>query len=1288
MKNGVIEVFPDFKVCRSKDLMVRGRSFYAVWDDETKLWSTDEYDVQRLVDNELYEYRDKIKDKRDANISVKSMSDFSTGSWTQFQAYVKNLSDNARDLDTSLTFLSDDTTKKDYASMRLPYDMAPGSIESYDTLMNILYEPSERMKFEWCIGAIITGDSQKIQKFLVFFGESGTGKSTVLEILQQIVEGYYTTFEAAAITSRNNAFSTEAFKSNPLVAIQHDGDLSRIEDNSKLNSIVSHEMMTINEKYKAQYSSRLRTFLIMGTNKAVKITDAKSGIVRRLIDVSPTGKLVSAKKYHELFHQIQFEIGAIAQHCKDTYLSMGKNYYNDYVPTTMIHQTDVFFNFVESYFLDFKKADGVRLQDAYSIYKTYCEDALIEYKLPRHKFKEELKSYFETFEEVTRVDGVQVRSYYSGFKASKFDAFKEPIVEEHQPSLTIEDTESIFDELAADYTAQYASSAGTPKRAWSDVKTTLKSIDTSKEHYVKVPLNHIVIDFDITDENGNKDMGKNLEAASKWPTTYSEFSKSGGGIHLHYIYTGPDPEMLSRVYSPGIEVKVYVGDSALRRRLSFCNNVPVQEINSGLPLKEAKVYNQQVAKGEAHIRDMIIRNMQKEFHPGTKSSIDFIHHILEEQYALGVAYDVSDMKQSVFNFAAGSTNQRQAAIRQVMDMKFSSEKSNEELLEEGSGVPFSAMSEDPDLYVFDVEVYKNLFIIVYKNHRTKAKTELINPTATCVAELLQKKLVAFNNRRYDNHILYAASLGYTNMELYNLSQRLIDNDLKNQGFREAYNLSYADLFELASTKQSLKKWQIEMGVTHMEMELPWDEPVDEKDIPRVVLYCGNDVDSTDDLLTYIKPDWDAREILVELSGLTMNHTTQQHAARIIFGTDKNFKDEFEYTMLSDLFPGYKYEFGVSKYRDVVTGEGGYVYAKPGVHRNVFLFDIESQHPTSAILMRIFGKYTQNYSDLKEGRVAIKHKNLDELKTLLGGKLWKFVDGKSDADLDKLSYAMKIVINIVYGMTSAKFDNPFRDARNEDNIVAKRGALFMVELQYELDKRGVDLVHIKTDSIKIANPTQSDVDFVMDFGQKYGYKFVHEATYSVMALVNDAVYIAKVGWAEKEYKIGTWEAVGARFKHPIVYKTLFSKEPITFEDYFETKSVKTAIYLDYNHGLPEENKIMRKEYNKLIKDAKADQQHIKELAEALSKCHNYTHVGKIGQFVPTTNDQINGKLVRKNRDNLTYSNVTGTSDWRWTPVEYAREFLTEKDIDQSYYKYLIDDAVTKIQEVGDYNLLFN
>jgi hypothetical protein len=156
-----------------------------------------------------------------------------------------------------------------------------------------------------------------------------------------------------------------------------------------------------------------------------------------------------------------------------------------------------------------------------------------------------------------------------------------------------------------------------------------------------------------------------------------------------------------------------------------------------------------------------------------------------------------------------------------------------------------------------------------------------------------------------------------------------------------------------------------------------------------------------------------------------------------------------------------------------------------------------------------------------------------------------------------------VINQVYGLTSAKFDNPFRDMRNVDNIVAKRGALFMIDLKRALQEKGVSVVHIKTDSVKIPDATPEIIKFVTEFGAKYGYEFEHEETYDKFCLVNDAVYVAgiqTVPWEEGHPEVH-WTAVGAQFQHPYVFKTLFSGEELIFEDYCEARSVvKGTMYL--------------------------------------------------------------------------------------------------------------------------------
>ena len=703
-KNKSVEVYPEFLIGRSKDIMVRGGKFYAIWDEEAGLWSTDEYDVQKMIDNELNNYIHEHNDEFIGDhVVVKWASSYSSQTWLNFKKYITNLPDNSHQLDERIIFSNTEVKKKDYISRRLDYDLVEGPFDAYNELITTLYDEENRRKIEWAIGAIISGDSKTIQKFIVLYGEAGTGKSTVLNIIQELFHGYYTMFEAKSLTSTSNIFATEAFKSNPLVAIQHDGDLSRIEDNSKLNSIVSHEEMIMNEKYKSAYSMRINCFLFMGTNKPVKITDAKSGIIRRLIDVRPTGQKIPVKRYNALMAQIDFELGAIAYHCLQVYREMGKNYYNSYRPVDMMYKTDTFFNFVEDQYFIFKEQDGISLTQAYAIYKDYCDSSGVEYKLPRYKFREELKDYFYDFKDVYRdEDGKQIRSYYIGFRVDKFKKDFEEVPIKLEPSLVLDKTESLFDELYSSQPAQYANQEGTPNKKWKDVKTTLGSLNTKRLHYVKLPENHIVIDFDLKDENGEKSFEKNIQAASDWPRTYAELSKSGKGVHLHYIYGGNVAE-LSRVYSKDVEIKVFTGDSSLRRKLTKCNDIPIATINSGLPLRERKkgMLDFKAVEDEKHLRDIIKKALAKEVHANTKPNVDFIFKLLTDAYENGMKYDVRDMRPYIMAFCLGSTNNSDYCIKLYSKMKFCSE--DIEMV--------SADSKDPRIIFYDIEVFPNLLLV-------------------------------------------------------------------------------------------------------------------------------------------------------------------------------------------------------------------------------------------------------------------------------------------------------------------------------------------------------------------------------------------------------------------------------------------------------------------------------------------------------------------------------------------------------------------------------------------------
>lgn len=1290
------EIYPIFIIRSSKDLMIRGRDFYAVWDEENGMWSTNEDRLNELIDSELAKYRDEHPELEGARVLWMWNSD--TGSSDRWHKYCqKQVRDNFRALDEKLIFQNDGIHREDYASKRLKYSLEPGNYEAWDELVGTLYSEEERHKIEWAIGSVVTGDSKELQKFLVFYGSAGTGKSTILNVIQMLFDGYYTVFDAKALGSSNDQFALEPFKCNPLVAIQHDGDLSRIEDNTRLNSVVSHEEMVMNEKFHPTYKSTVKAMLFMGTNRPVKITDSKSGIIRRLIDVRPADKKIPIEQYRKLMKSIEFELGAIAWHCREVYRA-DPYYYETYIPTSMIGATNDFYNFMEELALEFQKKNGTSLNYAWTQYNAYCSEAKVTYPYMKRVFKEELKTYFRHFEERAYIEGERVRNYYIGFKSERFGL--EPTQDTVEASdifdlsaesgsagwLELNDWRSDMDEVLAACPAQYAKEDGSPSVKWDNCKTVLSDIDTRKLHYVRVPEDHIVIDFDLKDpETGEKSFELNLEAANKWPKTYAELSKSGQGIHLHYIYSG-DVSKLSRIYDENIEVKVFAGKSSLRRKLSKCNDIPIATLSSGLPLREeAKVVNFDGLKNEKALRTSIKKNLNKEVHADTRSSVDFIFKILEDAYQSGMHYDVTDMRPAILAFAAKSSHQASYCIKLVSNMHFCSENASE---------PEEA--DYNEIVFFDVEVFKNLFVVVWMKDGG-SPVKMINPSSEEIAELCKYKLVGFNCRRYDNHILYARLMDYDNEGLYMISQRIIndENGRNNAFFKEAYNLSYTDVYDFAAKKQSLKKWEIELGIHHQELGLPWDEPVDESLWEKVADYCVNDVVATAAVFHALHADFVAREILADISGLSVNATTNQHTTKIIFGDDPDPQVQFVYTDLSKMFPGYEYDergidrnrytgkivSGKSIYRGEDPGEGGRVYSEPGIYEDVALLDVASMHPSSIENLNLFGDiYTRRFSDLKKIRILIKHEQYDEAAKLFDGKLAKYLTDKEQAKA--LSNALKIAINSVYGLTSAKFDNKFRDIRNIDNIVAKRGALFMIDLQKAVEEKGFTVAHVKTDSIKIPNATQEIIDFVMEFGQKYGYTFEHEATYEKMCLVNEAVYIAKYKGGKHD---GEWTATGTQFQIPYVFKTLFSHEPIEFRDICETKTVTSALYLDMNENLPDvsdyEKELSKIENKDGVKFGAEDR--AEELHKLISEGHDYQFVGRAGSFCPMVPGAGGGLLLRE-KDGK-FSSATGCKGYRWMEAEMVKTLGKQNQINRKYYAAMIDEAIATISEYGDFEV---
>lgn len=1232
---------PEF-VYTHKDLVVKGSKLYAFWYNGA--WHTNWNLLVKTIDDETFKKVEEFKKGRiDSEISAKYINNHSSGLMMNFNDFIKNIENADVEFNTRIIFSDEEPVREDYSTTQLSYTPKKGKTDAFDEMFEHLYDDAELEKILWFMGAVLTNNMWKLQKFLFLYGGKGSGKGTVIDVFRMLFEGYYDEIDLNKLTS-NTEFATAGVKESQIL-IDDDAELNKIKSDINLLKLTGHDPILVNDKYQTPYPVEFKGLVVAASNQMFSIRDVEAGITRRAVVAEPSTRRHEYGKYKELMSKLRFELPHIAQKAIDIFTEAGEGYFEDYMPFSMLEEANLWYSFMRE--TGWILGDQVTLKTLSEHWKSFLEDNEYDTGGYKKKAKKEGMLYYREYHEQKRIDGEPLRHVFEGLKtelvypedleSKKIYKTTKPTRGEMIKEFGLKEYVSNFDRKAETYPAQYTKKDGTPRAKWDNVKNTLNDIDTKELHYVLVPENHIVIDFDLTDEDGEKSLDVNLNAAKDFPDTYTEVSRSGEGLHMHYIYEG-DIGKLANTIDADIEIKVFTGNSSLRRKLTLCNNKPIQTISTGLPEKEEteSMYKdvEVIAWNENKMRAAVKGNLNKKYHDSTGPSVDFIEKIFLDAEEAGVKYDLDDMRQDVLAFAASSTNQAKRCMGVVSNIKFSTiEPDDSESIQRTSK---SAIVPNEELYFFDVEVFSNLFIVAFKQYNKPEVTKWINPSREQIVSLVEKPLVGFNNRRYDNHILYAALLGEDNLALYRQSQRIIHDKNAGSGmYGGAYELSYTDIYDYsnAGNKKSLGKWEVDLGITYDEFELPWDQPVPEDMWERTAEYCGNDVLATEAVFIATEQDYNSRKILASISGLSMNATSNQHTTAMIFEGDPKWETDKElvYTDLSKDFPGYTHAFAKSEYRGEDPGEGGYVYAEPGVYKNVALLDVEAMHPVSAIAMNAFGKYTKNYEDILDARVAIKHGNYDVARNLYGGKLKPFLEDETSAK--ELSEGLKTPINSVYGLSSARFDTPFKHPDNIDNIVAKRGALFMIDLKHAIQEEGYSVMHIKTDSVKIPDADQKIIDFVHEFGKRYGYTFDHEATYEKLALVNKSTYVSK------DIKTEEWEATGAQFKEPFVFKTLFSEEAVEPEDFFVTKQVQgAAIYMGGNF------------------------------------------IGKIATIFASNNGD---DVMRITDDKEGF--VSGTKGYKWST---SNEFKNMKDLDMVYYNELVAKAVKAVEKVGDPRELFD
>ncbi len=191
--------------------------------------------------------------------------------------------------------------------------------------------------------------------------------------------------------------------------------------------------------------------------------------------------------------------------------------------------------------------------------------------------------------------------------------------------------------------------------------------------------------------------------------------------------------------------------------------------------------------------------------------------------------------------------------------------------------------------VYDIEIFPNCFSLTIKNTETKEfqffeLSNRKNNLVDLVPLFLDKRYIfcGYNNIHYDNPIVnfiieYKETLKKSTRldieyNLFQLSQTIIKGDLEKwKRWKYANNFETLDLLTMLFSQKlrvGLKEMQVTMKYSNVqEYDGDFEAPIPEEDIPKMIQYNINDVNSTEELLYRCENDIKLRLNIEEEYGI-------------------------------------------------------------------------------------------------------------------------------------------------------------------------------------------------------------------------------------------------------------------------------------------------------------------------------------------------------------------------------------------------------------------------------------
>lgn len=192
-----------------------------------------------------------------------------------------------------------------------------------------------------------------------------------------------------------------------------------------------------------------------------------------------------------------------------------------------------------------------------------------------------------------------------------------------------------------------------------------------------------------------------------------------------------------------------------------------------------------------------------------------------------------------------------------------------------------------EMYIYDIEVFKFDWLIVFKNVIIGEYTVIHNDNHAVKEFVTRDKLLGgFNNKHYDNYIIKAILAGADNTLVKEINDFIIDGNLGFEHWFLKQSRVYFNTFDIRDDMQvglSLKAIEGHLGMNIEETEVPFDidRPLTKEELASTIHYCKHDVDATEKIVRLRKNYLSTKLELGRMVGLPDTQSLYSTNAKIV-----------------------------------------------------------------------------------------------------------------------------------------------------------------------------------------------------------------------------------------------------------------------------------------------------------------------------------------------------------------------------------------------------------------------